>query len=88
MNYPKVTQTQLDLWLKDPVTKTLCQCLEWHQDDVKDELSSGSCVDESNADLTLSKISRRRGQIEGLITASDFGAVLDRYKMVGEDSYV
>ena len=88
MQHPKVTQTQVELWLKDPVTETLSQCLKWYQDDVKDEINTGSCLDTSNADLTLSRISQRTGQIEGLVTASAFDVLLNRYGMIEEEKHV
>ena len=78
----------MDLWLKDPVTLALFQCLDWYQSDVKDEINTGSCIDMANADLTLARISQRRGQIEGLLTASEFKFLLDRYSMIEESSYV
>ena len=84
MEHTQLTQTQVDLWLKDPVTKTLFQCLEWQVGDVKDEINTGSCLDTSNADLTLSRISQRTGQIEGLITAGDFEFLFSRYCMIEE----
>jgi hypothetical protein len=66
----------------------LIQCLEWYQDDIKDEINTGSCVDKTNADLTLALISQRQGQIEGLVTASQFEPLLNRYSMIGEVNHV
>ena len=86
--YPRVTRTQVDLWLQDPVTKALAQCLEWCEGDVKDEINTGSCIDESNADLTLSRLSKRRGQIEGLVSAGGFENMFSRYEMIEVDANV
>lgn len=86
--HPQVTKTQAELWLQDPVTKALLQCLDWYQDDIRDEINSGSCVDKTNADLTLALISQRQGQIEGLVTASGFEQLLDRYEMIEVASHV
>ena len=82
LQYPQVTQTQLELWLDNPVTQALVKCFEWYQKDIQDEINSGSCVDSSNADLTSSNIHLRLGQIQAMITASEFTGVLDRYKMI------
>lgn len=72
----------MDLWLADPVTETLFRCLEWYKEDIQDEINTGSCVDSSNADQTSSNIHLRMGNIQALITASQFEAVLKRYGMV------
>jgi len=66
----------------DPVTQVLIKCLKWQVEDVQDVINSGACLDESNADLTLSRISRRMGQIDGCITAGAFEAMFNRYAMV------
>ena len=88
MKHPQISRTQLELWLEDPATKALTKCLGWLQSDVKDEINTGSCVDMSNADLTLSRISQRTGQIEGLETASYFEDLFKRYEMIEEGSHV
>ena len=86
LKYPQVTQIQVDLWLKDPTTKAFISCLEFQQDDIKDVLGSGSIVDPSSSDLTLSRISQCRGQVEGLESAAKPEVLLNHYKMIGGDN--
>lgn len=66
----------------DPVTQAISKCLQWQVLDVQDEINSGSCLDETNADLTLSRISRRMGQKDGLQAAGKFQELLTHYIMV------
>ena len=86
MQHKQVTQTQIEHWLKDPVTLVLGKCLDWYTKDIQDEINTGACVDQSNADLTLSRISQRTGQIEALRTSGNFEEIFNRYKMVGENN--
>ena len=88
MQYPQVTPTQVELWLQDPVTKALFSCLEQYQEDVRFEMGSGSCLDSSSADLTLSRMSQRMGQIEGLHSASSFEDLFNKFEMIEVASHV
>ena len=88
MQHPQVTPTQVELWLQDPVTQALSSCLEQYQEDLRIEIGTGSFLDESNADLTLSRAVQRLGQLEGLRTASAFMHLFEKFVMIEEDSDV
>jgi len=78
----------LELWLDNPVTKTLARCFEWYKADIHDEINSGSCISRHNADLTLANIMERQGNIQALITVVQFEAVLNRYGMIEDQKDV
>jgi len=82
--YPQVTQDQIDLWLSNPVTKAYLDCIKWYCEEVTSTLGDGSCVDSSNADLTLSHIHLAMGQQQGLESAGDYIDLLSRFKMIEE----
>lgn len=84
-NYPRLTQAQVDLWLEEPVTKLLTQCLEWWQDDVRDHVSSGACIDRENSDKTLSSLCESNGNIQGLCSAGLYEEVFARYEMITKE---
>jgi hypothetical protein len=66
------------------VTKALTQCLDWYQADIKDHINTGSIIDRSNADKTLSAICELNGNIQGLYTAGQYEEVLVRYDLIEE----
>ena len=68
--------------MDNPVTKTLINCLQWQADDIRDEIGLGSFIDQTNADLTLSRLSRLMGQADGFDAASKLEFMLNHYKMV------
>ena len=80
--HQQVTQVQVDLWLDNPVTQALYECLGLMAEDIKMEMSNGSCVDSSNADMTSSQIHLRLGHIQSLDNASRFHDVLTRYESI------
>jgi len=51
-------------------------------------MGSGSCLDSSSADLTLSRMSQRMGQIEGLHSASSFEELFNKFEMIEVASHV
>lgn len=80
--YPRLTQAQVELWLANPVTKVLSQCLEFYALDINDALAQGRHVDSSNADTTMSATHLFMGQKQGLKTAGDYVALFKRYQML------
>jgi len=88
MQYPQVTKTQVELWLQDPTTQAHFKSLELYQEQIRDHISSGACLDRTNADLTLSRLSEFNGQLEALEAASGFENLLNAYGLIEEVSHV
>lgn len=68
--------------MDNPVTKILASCLQWQASDIRDEIGLGSFLDQSNADLTLSRLSKLLGMAEGFDAASNLEFMLNHYKMI------
>lgn len=79
---PQVTKAQVELWLDNPVTKTLVKCLQWQANDIRDEIGNGSFLDQANADLTLSRLSKLLGMADGFDAASKVEFMLNHYAMI------
>jgi len=86
VQYRELTQSQLEIWLNDPVTKTYLQCLWWSQDQVKEVMGSGLLVDRSSMENTYGQIREAEGQKTGLSQAMDIVGQLRRHKMIEEDA--
>jgi len=84
--YPRLTQTQVDLWLDNPVTKTFSDCLGFLRDDFKDSLAAGSFIDSSNADLTLSNVHLNLGHIQALGNAQQFITLFNKFGVIEKEN--
>ena len=85
--YPRLTENQLELWLNDPCTKYLIDCLEWRQKDIDALLASPSLRQPDN-NLTCQTMDNLQGQKTGLDTASDPVALFRHYELVKEEEDV
>lgn len=70
------------MWQADPVTKTYLKCLGWFKQDIADQVSNGSCVDSSSADLTHAMVHRNLGQQDGISDSTNVDYLFDRYGMI------
>ena len=70
VEFPQVTEDQVELWMASPVTKTFIQCLHWKREDTRDQAGTGVLTDSSNADLTHALLHRALGQQDGYQTAA------------------
>lgn len=82
VNYPQVTEPQVETWLVHPVTKALIACLNWKREDTRDQAGDGSIVDSGNADLTHGLLHRALGQQDAFREAADPEDLLDHYEMI------
>ena len=82
VEYPQVTEIQVEIWLGDPVTKTFIQCLDWSRLDAQEQAGSGELVDSSSADLTHALLHRSLGLQDAYTKLSDPGTVLEYYEMI------
>ena len=80
--HPQVTEDQVEIWLANPVTKTLLQCFQWKFEDTRDAAGTGKLVDSGNADLTHAMLHRALGQQDIWQEAQQVEAVLEHYEMV------
>ena len=84
LDYPQVTEDQVELWLANPVTHTFMQCLEFRRLDSIDSAGSrsGQLTDSSSADLTHALLHREFGKQDAYVDARDPEALLDHYVMI------
>ena len=68
--HKRITQTQYDIWIDDPTTKTYLQCLKWSAEQIAESLGNGAGIDTSNNDLSMNQISTAMGKKSGFIEAS------------------
>ncbi len=82
VKHSQVTEIQVEIWLSDPTTRMLMQCLEWKRLDTKDSAGSGEIVDSSNSDLTHAMIHRALGQQDVYADLQTPEALFDYYEMI------
>ena len=80
--FKRITQSQLDLWLIDPVTKAYQICLSEMTRNAKDSLIDGSLVDSSNNDRSMNAIHSSMGMVTGYENARLFTDVFKLCAMV------
>lgn len=82
VEFPQVTEAQVELWLASPVTKTFLQCLEWKRLDTVDQAGTGKLTDSSSADLTHALLHRALGQQDAYTGAQRCEQLLEFYEMI------
>ena len=82
VEHPQLSETQLELWLRDPVTCIFLQCLEWKRLNTRDAAGDGQIVDSSNSDLTHALIHRALGQQDVYGELQNTEEFLDEFGMI------
>lgn len=82
VEFPKLTEIQVELWLGDPVTINYLRCLDWLRLDTRDAAGSGELIDSSSADLTHALLHRALGRQDAYVEASNPEQIFDRYVMI------
>jgi hypothetical protein len=82
VEFPQVTQDQIEIWLAGPVTKAYLRCLEWKTADTRDAAGDGRLTDSMSADLTHALLHRALGQQDGYKEAGKPETLLQFYKIV------
>lgn len=82
LEFPQVTEDQIQIWLHNPVTKAYLRCLEWKADDQRDLAGTGKLVDSSSADTTHALLHRALGQRDAYAEAQKPEKLLDFYAMI------
>jgi len=82
MQFPQVTEDQIEIWLANPVTKAYLRCLEWKRADKAEAAGTGKIVDSSNADLTHAMIHGSLGEQAAFKEAGEPEELLDHYVMI------
>lgn len=82
VEFPQVTEAQVELWQASPVTKTFLQCLEWKRQDTVDAAGSGKLTDSSSADLTHALLHRALGQQDAYTEGQRCEELLEFYQMI------
>ena len=80
--YHRLTASQVELWLNDPVTKYHLLNLENQIKDIEDKVNSGSLRDPHNNDTTCNALSYWEGRKASYITAMDPESLLNHYEMI------
>ena len=82
--FKRLSKTQVEIWLDDPVTKYHLMCLENQVSDVEDIVNSGQIQDPTNNDLTCHRLSFYEGQKTGYRASMAPEVLFDHYQMVEE----
>ena len=80
--YPRVTQTQVELWLADPVTQAYKTCLDTAITKADADLASGDNIDIDNNDASMNRIHLKIGGKEALRIMSGFENILTISDMI------
>lgn len=83
--YPRVSQTQVDLWLVDAVTKNFLIALDCYKDKVKESTDNGEGFDMSNNDFTCNTLHFREGMKEGFRIAGEPEGLLNHYELIEKE---
>ena len=70
LEFPQVTEAQLEIWLASPVTEAYLDCLDWKRRDTIEAAGSGKLTDSSNADMTHALLHRSLGQQDAYAEAA------------------
>jgi hypothetical protein len=81
--YPRLTENQLELWLANPCTQHLFECLKFRIGDINDLLASPS-IRQADNNLTCQTMDNLQGQKTGLEAASDPVALFRHYELIEE----
>ena len=82
--YERLTASQVELWLNDPVTKYHLLNLENQIKDIEDKINSDSLRNPLNNDATCNALSYWEGRKASYATALDPEALLNHYAMIEE----
>ena len=82
LEFPQVTESMLEVWLANPVTRAFMRCLTWKRADQIDAAGSGRLTDSSNADMTHALLHRSLGQQDAFSECVDPEKMLDFYAMI------
>ncbi len=80
--YKRLTRSQVELWLDNPVTKYHLLNLADQIKDIEDKINSGSLRDPSNNDKTCNALSYWEGRKISYETAKDPESLLEHYAMI------
>jgi hypothetical protein len=80
--YPRVTQTQVDLWLVDPVTQAYRTCLNTAIENINIKLSVGSYVNPSNNDESMNMLHELLGWKQAAENFLCYESILKQANMV------
>ena len=83
-HYKRLTPSQVELWLDNPVTKYHLLNLENQIKDIEDKINSGSLRDPLNNDATCNALSYWEGRKDSYVTAMGPEALLNHYEMIEE----
>lgn len=82
LEFPQVTEADIELWRANRVTRAYLRCLEWKADDQRDLAGTGKLVDSSSADMTHALLHRALGQRDAYAEAREPEKVLEFYAMI------
>ncbi len=82
LEFPQVTEADIELWRANRVTRAYLRCLAWKADDQRDAAGTGVLVDSSNADLTHALLHRALGQRDAWLEAGKPEPLLEFYAMI------
>jgi hypothetical protein len=86
MNHKQLPQHQLEEWLSNPVTKYYLQALWNSQDQIKEAIGNGGCIDFSSMERTFAETLMMEGKKQGYLSAMEVVSELARHELIEEDA--
>lgn len=83
--HKRITQSQFDIWISNPVTKTYLQCLMWSAEQCREVLGSGNLIDSTNNDKSMNSIHSALGEARGYEKSTQLADILNVHKMLEEE---
>ena len=80
--YKQLSQSQVELWLNNPVTKAYLQCLWWSQDQISEVIGSGDLFDRGSMENTFRQLAEAEGEKNGYLGALRVVEELNRHEML------
>lgn len=83
--FPRVTQTQIDIWMNDPVTHAVLSAYSEISNRIDAGINSGSFIVLDNNDQSMNQLSLARGHKQGLENAKQIKNVLELCQFIEKD---
>ena len=82
LDYPQITQDQLEVWLNNPVTKTYLQSLYFSHSQEKEAIGNGSCLNKESMERSFAAMNEAEGIKSGLTAAMDVVGLLNKHVLL------
>jgi hypothetical protein len=82
MDYKRITQAQLEIWLNDPTTRAYLQSLYWSKQQYEEIQGNGSLMNKRSAELTYGNMMENEGLKSGYTNSMNAIEELERHDLL------